>query len=59
MSRPEDPPSWAVEQAAAELYDSSDEAAITQRAWEIARDTAQRRSERHDRYDDPDAGGES
>ena len=55
----EELPGWAIEQARAELYDVPDQAAIIGRAWEIMRDVAQRHSERHDEYDDPDQGGES
>jgi hypothetical protein len=55
----EDPPGWAIERASAEMYDGHDQAAIIRRAWEIVRDVAERHSERHDEYDDPDQGGES
>ena len=57
-SRSPKPPAWAVERARADLYDVTDEAAVTERAWEIVRDEAVRQDERHDEYDDPDRGGE-
>jgi hypothetical protein len=54
----EQPPDWAVDQSTDELYDETDPAAITERAWELTEDAEQRRAERHDEYDDPDQGGE-
>ncbi len=55
---PAGPPAWALRQAAEELYDTDDDAAVVRRAEEITRDRAQREDERHDEYDDPDEGGE-
>lgn len=57
-AHPQDPPSWAVDQAANELYDVEDRTVIVERAWEIARDAQQLEDEQHDEYDDPDQGGE-
>ncbi len=51
-------PTWAVDQAADELYDVDDGRTITARAWAIVREKQQRDDERHDEYDDPDQGGE-
>ena len=63
MSLPEDqpsgePPAWALEKAAAELYDVPDRAVVLRRAWEIVAEHSDLESERHDEYDDPDEGGE-
>ena len=64
MSHPEEGPSteltpaWALERAAEELYDIEDPDVLAKRAREIAREGRQREHERHDEYDDPDAGGE-
>jgi hypothetical protein len=53
------PPGWAVEQSMDELSDDApSSAAVTERAWELARAAQQRDDERHDEYDDPDQGGE-
>jgi|1186.fasta_scaffold247466_2 hypothetical protein len=53
------PPGWAVEQSMDELSeDVPSSAAVTERAWELARAAQQRDDERHDEYDDPDQGGE-
>lgn len=57
-SHPQDPPGWALDQAAKELYDVEDRSVIVERAWEIARAAQQLEDERHDEYDDPDEGGE-
>jgi hypothetical protein len=51
-------PSWALQQAIAEMYNSKDADVIAQRAREIARAGQEREDERHDEYDDPDQGGE-
>lgn len=56
--QPQDPPGWALDQAATELYDVEDRSAIVERAREIVREAQQLRDERHDEYDDPDQGGE-
>jgi hypothetical protein len=56
--RSEDPPGWALDQAARDLYDVGDRSVIVERAWEIAREAQQIEDERHDEYDDPDQGGE-
>jgi hypothetical protein len=53
------PPGWAVEQAVEELYDLEDPVAVTERAWQLAREAQEREDERHDEYDDPDQGGEA
>ena len=53
------PPGWAVDQSMDELNDDvPNPAAVTERAWELARAAQQRDDERHDEYDDPDQGGE-
>lgn len=52
------PPDWAVRQATDELGEGDDRAAVTDRAWDLARDAEVREDERHDEYDDPDQGGE-
>lgn len=52
----EDPPEWALQEAIDQLDDASDRLALTERAWELARE---RDEERHDEYDDPDEGGEA
>jgi hypothetical protein len=57
-SFPRNPPAWALDQAAKELYDVEDRSVIVERAWEIAREAQQLEDERHDEYDDPDQGGE-
>jgi hypothetical protein len=57
-SRHQPPPEWAVEQAAADLYDVDDPGARAERAWELVHDAEQLEEERHDEYDDPDQGGE-
>lgn len=51
-------PAWALQQATQELYDIEDAEVIAQRAREIAREGREREEERHDKYDDPDQGGE-
>jgi hypothetical protein len=51
-----DPPDWARDEAADELYEEKDRLAITKRAWELV---MEREDERHDAYDDPDQGGEA
>jgi hypothetical protein len=53
------PPDWAVDQAADDLYDVEDPAAVEERAWQLVHDAQQREEERHDEYDDPDQGGEA
>lgn len=58
-SQPQEPPGWALDQAAQDLYDVEDRSLIEERAWEIAREAQQLEDERHDEYDDPDQGGES
>jgi hypothetical protein len=55
----QNPASWAVDQATAELYDVDDPDVIIERARELVRDAEQREDERHDEYDDPDQGGEA
>ncbi len=52
-------PAWALQQAADELYDVEDPAAIARRARELARQAHELEAERHDEYDDPDEGGEA
>ena len=52
-------PTWALQQATEELYDTKDAELIAQRAREIARERRKRDDERHDEYDDPDEGGEA
>jgi hypothetical protein len=52
-------PSWALQRAAEEMYDTQDADVIAQRAGEIAREGRERKAERHDEYDDPDQGGEA
>ena len=52
------PPDWAVRESTDELGEGDDPTAITDRAWELARDAEEREAERHDEYDDPDQGGE-
>lgn len=66
MSHPDDEgssvtpiPAWALEQATEELLDIEDAEAIAHRAQEIVREGREREDERHDRYDDPDQGGEA
>jgi hypothetical protein len=54
-----DPPEWAVDQAANDLYDVDDRAVIAEYASELARAAQEREDERHDEYDDPDQGGEA
>jgi hypothetical protein len=53
-----DPPGWAIERAAAELYDVQDSARILVRARQIVSEVDELEDERHDEYDDPDRGGE-
>jgi hypothetical protein len=52
-------PTWALQRATDELYDTTDAEVIAQRAREIARESREREDERHDEYDDPDQGGEA
>jgi hypothetical protein len=52
-------PTWALQQATEELYDTKDAEVIAQRARQIAREDRAREDERHDEYDDPDEGGEA
>lgn len=52
------PPGWAVDQAAADLYETADPAAVEARAMELVHESEQLDDERHDEYDDPDQGGE-
>ena len=54
----QEPPQWAVDRAAADLYDVDDPRVIAERAWELVRESEQLEAERHDEYDDPDQGGE-
>jgi hypothetical protein len=58
-SNAQDPPAWAVDQAATDMYDVDDPGAITKRALELVREAEEREDERHDEYDDPDQGGEA
>ncbi len=53
------PPSWAVDQATADLYDVEDPVAVEERAWQLVQEAQEREDERHDEYDDPDQGGEA
>jgi hypothetical protein len=53
-----DPPAWALDRAAQDLYDEEDPAVIAEYARELARAAQEREEERHDEYDDPDQGGE-
>lgn len=57
-SQPQDPPVWALDEASRDLYDVEDRSVIVERAWELAREAQQLHDERHDKYDDPDQGGE-
>jgi len=57
-SHPQNPPDWALDQAARDLDDAEDRSAIVERAWEITHIAQQIEDERHDEYDDPDQGGE-
>jgi len=52
------PPGWAVNRAAADLYDIDDPDVIAERAWELVHESQRLEDERHDEYDDPDQGGE-
>ena len=52
------PPGWAVNRAAADLYEIDDPDVIAERAWELVHEAEQLEDERHDEYDDPDQGGE-
>ena len=52
-------PTWALQRATEELYDTTDDEVIAERAREIAREGREREDERHDEYDDPDEGGEA
>ena len=55
---PEQPPGWAVDQARGDLPDNAAPVEVTALAWDIAASAAERFTERHDEYDDPDQGGE-
>lgn len=63
MSPPDEPgasiPSWALQRATEEMYNTTDAEAIAQRAREIAAESRQLEDERHDEFDDPDQGGEA
>ena len=52
-------PTWALQRATEELYDTKDAEVIAKRAREIAREGREHEDERHDEYDDPDEGGEA
>jgi hypothetical protein len=52
------PPKWALHQAGEEADVGEDASATMQRAQRIAHDAEALQAERHDEYDDPDAGGE-
>ena len=52
-SRLQHPPGWAVDRAAADLYDVDDPGAIAQRAWEFVHEAEQLEDERHNEYDEP------
>ena len=52
-------PTWALQRAAEEVNDATDDEAIAQRAREIAGESRQLEDERHDEFDDPDQGGEA
>jgi hypothetical protein len=54
----EGPPAWAIDRAAAELYDVDDSPTILARARKIASEVDELEDERHDEYDDHDRGGE-
>jgi hypothetical protein len=56
---PQEPPGWAVDQARGDLPDSADQVEVTALAWDLAASAAERFTERHDEYDDPDQGGEA
>jgi hypothetical protein len=51
-------PGWALRQATGELGDRAAGSTIADRAWLLVRDGEERRTERHDEFDDPDQGGE-
>ena len=51
-------PGWALERAGGELFDGDDDAAVIVRAWQIVSEARELDDERHDEYDDTDAGGE-
>lgn len=57
-SNAQEPPDWAFERAADELYQVDDQSIIAERARQIVREEQQLRDERHDEYDDADEGGE-
>lgn len=50
-----EPPRWALDQAIQEVDEGE---SIAEHAWGLVRAQQQRDDERHDRYDDPDQGGE-
>ena len=50
-SRLQPPPEWAVDRAAADLYDVDDPGAIAERAWDLVHQAGQLEDERHDEYD--------
>lgn len=58
-SSPASIPTWALQRATEELYDTTDAEVIAQRAGEIAGESRQLEAERHDEFDDPDQGGEA
>ena len=56
---PEEPPSWALEQARDDLPVGAEQSEVMAVAWQLADSAAERFDERHDEYDDPDQGGEA
>ena len=55
----EEPPAWAIRQALSDLPSGSETSEVTALAWDLADAAAERFTERHDEYDDPDQGGEA
>jgi hypothetical protein len=51
-------PGWALRQATGESGDEDEASTVADRAWRVVRDGEERKTERHDEFDDPDQGGE-
>jgi hypothetical protein len=51
-------PGWALRQATGETDDGENESTVVERAWRLVHDAKERKTERHDEFDDPDQGGE-
>ena len=53
-----EPPRWALDQAAVQGHHHDEGRPLHDRAWQLVRATQAQPDESHDQFDDPDEGGE-